>query len=513
MRTMRGNSFQGTIVALAIFVLPAGAYAQAHFLRGDANQDRVIDVSDAVFTLFHIFVGSPKALCLDALDADDGGTINLSDVIALLRYTFLDGARPAAPFPIFEADSTTDTLSCLPEVPGGVAEGGSVLSGDIAGDVHLTPDKTYRLVSGASIKDGATLTIDAGVTVLGDSATKAYLVVERGARIFAAGTRTHPVVFTSDRAVGSRGPGDWGGVLICGRGPANPTGGEWIVKGFANLRAGSGSNPDPEESSGRVSYVRVEYAGADVMGYPLTAITFAALGRGTRLDHIMAKQGRDDGLEWYGGTCDLRYGLAVAIEDDGIDCEYGWQGRAQFVVCLQKPSAGNNGWQIAEDDTQPKLEPLTLPTLSNTTLLGAYASGSRSAHGLRVRMWAGVDFYNGIIQGWHSTGISLSTDFGPVEVDRSGFFENATDCSGSTAICTGLFNPPLGNLIATATLVVDPDTLEDPDLRGIASRLPPPIDPTTLDPWFEPASFAGAVPPEGEGDDWTHEPWISWQMD
>jgi hypothetical protein len=512
---MRKTVVWCSILASAVSLAPGTVQAQGHFLRGDSNADKEIDVSDAVFTLLYLFVGSVSPRCLDALDFNDSGEINVTDAIDLLHFAFMAGAPPAAPFPVFEADPTSDALSCLPELPGSVIAGGSIITGNIAVDVTLTPDKTYRLVSSAFFKEGTTLTIEAGVTILCDSATKAYMAVERGARIFAVGTSTHPVVFTSDKPVGQRKAGDWGGVIICGRGPTNFVGGEWVVKGFQNLRAGGGANPDPEESSGRLSYVRFEYTGAsvgDASPAPLTAITFTALGSGTQLDHIMAKQTKDDGLEWYGGTCNLRYGLSVAVEDDSVDCEYGWQGHAQFVACIQKPAAGNNGWQIAEDDTQPRLEPLTLPTLCNVTLLGAYASGSRSAYGLRVRRFAGVNLYNGILQGWHDGGISLSTDFGPVSVDRCALYGNTTTCASSTTgACAKLFEAPLQNIVATQTTVVDASNIEDPDLRGIASRLPEPLDPTGIDPWFEPATYAGAVPPEGQGEDWTHESWISWQ--
>jgi hypothetical protein len=147
------------------------------------------------------------------------------------------------------------------------------------------------------------------------------------------------------------------------------------------------------------------------------------------------------------------------------------------------------------------------------TLLGAYASGSRSGYGLRVRRFAGVNFYNGILQGWHSAGVSLSTDFGPVSVDRCAWYGNVAQCTSSSSpeTCTGLFQPPLENIIATASTVVDASNIEDPDLRGVASQLPEPLDPSAIDPWFEPVTYVGGVPPEGQGEDWTHESWISWQ--
>jgi len=303
-------------------VLPICASAQSCFLRGDSNHDRTLDLSDAVFNLRYLFAQGEVPPCEDAADVNDDGEIGVSDVVYFLSFLFAGGKPPAPPFPVFEGDPTADSLSCLPEVPGAVTEGGSVLSGDITEDVTLTPDKTYRLVGTVYIKEGATLKIEAGVTIMGDSATRAALVVERGAKMEAVGTRTHPVVFTSDKAVGHRSPGDWSGIAIVGRAPNDVPGGEWEINGLPGVWAGGGDDPDPNDSSGRVSYVRVAFSGNAAFGSKkLTAIAFYSVGAGTQLDHIQAVYGNDDGIEWYGGTCSLKYGFSLAVEDEGFDCQ------------------------------------------------------------------------------------------------------------------------------------------------------------------------------------------------
>ncbi len=507
--TARSCSF--IFIILMSFSLTVPAWGQGNFKRGDSNHDKILDVSDAVYTLIYQFLKSTVPPCLDALDYDDNGSIEITDVVGLLNYLFLSGLPPADPFPVFDVDPTPDGLSCLPEVPGPVTAGGSELSGEITENVTLTNDKTYRLVSGVFIKDGAILTIEAGVTIIGDSATNAHLVIERGAKILAVGTRTHPVVFTSGKSPGERRRSDWGGILICGKGPANVSGGEWVVKGFQSLRAGGGNDPDPGDSSGRLSYVRIEYSGATVAGVPLSAISFCAVGSGTMLDHIQSKYGADDGIEWYGGTCNLMYGIAVGMGDDGFDCEYGWQGFGQFFICLQDPEAGNHGLQNSEDGGKPRAEPLTFPTLSNVVLIGAWGDGSRSGYGLRIRRFVGMNLYNTIVQGWRLGGIDFGSDLEPVTLDRCTFYDNENDCTGSTERCSALFEPPLQNTVATEAVMVKPDDLESPDLRGISSKLPPPFDPTTLDEWFYPGSYVGAVPPAGEGKNWALEPWVSWK--
>lgn len=79
------------------------------FIRGDANSDGVVDVSDAVFVLLHLFGGLPvDPECADACDANDDEGVDLSDASSLLGYLFLAGARPPAPFPDPGTDEPCD---------------------------------------------------------------------------------------------------------------------------------------------------------------------------------------------------------------------------------------------------------------------------------------------------------------------------------------------------------------------------------------------------------------------
>ncbi len=82
------------------------------FIRGDANLDAIVDVSDAIKCVLHLFGGLPVT-CLDALDADDSGDLNVTDPILLLNYVFKAGVAPAAPFPANGPDPTAgDPLDC-----------------------------------------------------------------------------------------------------------------------------------------------------------------------------------------------------------------------------------------------------------------------------------------------------------------------------------------------------------------------------------------------------------------
>lgn len=103
-----------------IFVeMDAGAdeYLDAQpFLRGNANSDAVVDVSDAVFLLASLFIpGSTLATCDDACDSNDDGGVDVSDSVFLLAFLFVPGSPPPpAPGQITcGLDPTVDNLNCL----------------------------------------------------------------------------------------------------------------------------------------------------------------------------------------------------------------------------------------------------------------------------------------------------------------------------------------------------------------------------------------------------------------
>jgi hypothetical protein len=67
------------------------------FRRGDADASGLVNITDAIFTLNHLFLGGPAPGCPDAADADDDGTLQITDGIFLLNGLFLGGPQPPAP--------------------------------------------------------------------------------------------------------------------------------------------------------------------------------------------------------------------------------------------------------------------------------------------------------------------------------------------------------------------------------------------------------------------------------
>ncbi len=105
--------------------------APAYFIRGDANGDGHLDISDVIYTLLFLFRGDrlrEPPSCLDALDANDDGRVNISDPTYLLNTLFRGGDPPPYPGPpIPGIDPTPDNLACGRSIPGrfvvGVTQG------------------------------------------------------------------------------------------------------------------------------------------------------------------------------------------------------------------------------------------------------------------------------------------------------------------------------------------------------------------------------------------------------
>jgi hypothetical protein len=64
------------------------------FIRGDANGDGVLNVSDAVHLINYLFISGPAPQPLAAGDANSDGLVNITDVVYLINYLFIDGPPP-----------------------------------------------------------------------------------------------------------------------------------------------------------------------------------------------------------------------------------------------------------------------------------------------------------------------------------------------------------------------------------------------------------------------------------
>ena len=233
---------------------------------------------------------------------------------------------------------------------------------------------TYTLKGWVYVADGAQLTIEPGTVIKGDKETMAALIVERGGKLIAQGTASAPIVFTSAQAKGNRRPGDWGGLILCGKAPNNA--GEAQIEGGPRTKHGGN---DAHDNSGVLSYVRVEFA-----GYPfqkdkeINGITFGSIGDGTQIDHVQVSYSNDDSYEWFGGTVNCKNLIAYRGWDDDFDTDNGFSGSVQYGLVVRDPriadTSQSNGFESDNDASGSTATPFTSATFSNITFVGPKAS-------------------------------------------------------------------------------------------------------------------------------------------
>src|SRR5206468_1073297 len=56
------------------------------FIRGDADQSKQVDITDAIYILNYLFAGNVDERCLDAMDTDGDGQVILTDPVYLLNH-------------------------------------------------------------------------------------------------------------------------------------------------------------------------------------------------------------------------------------------------------------------------------------------------------------------------------------------------------------------------------------------------------------------------------------------
>src|SRR5687767_301654 len=107
---------------------------------------------------------------------------------------------------------------------GVIPPGEGTVNADITANRTFFAETTYTISGYVKVTSGATLTVQPGTRILGDAdVAGSSLWILRGARLVAEGTATAPIVFTSEKAAGSRAPGDWGGIIVVGNGIINRT--------------------------------------------------------------------------------------------------------------------------------------------------------------------------------------------------------------------------------------------------------------------------------------------------
>jgi hypothetical protein len=243
------------------------------------------------------------------------------------------------------------------------------VSGEITGDTTWTADKIYELTDKVFVR-GATLTIQPGTTVRGRTGTA--LFITNTAKISAVGTATQPIVFTSAKAVGSRAPKDWGGLILLGKARINLASPTTIFEALPNDTRGEYGGSDDAHDCGKVKYVRIEFGGFPFQqDKEYNNLTMGACGSATEVDYVQVHKGADDGIEIFGGTVDVKHAVITQNEDDGLDWDFGWTGRAQWLIVQHSAAAGNHGFECDNNPSNNAATPRSSPRLYNVTYVGS----------------------------------------------------------------------------------------------------------------------------------------------
>ncbi|TAE73698.1 MAG: cell shape-determining protein MreB [Bacteroidetes bacterium] len=294
----------------------------------------------------------------------------------------------------------------------------TVLEGEITSNRTLDANQKYLLKNFVYVKDGATLTIPAGTVIFGDKDTKGTLVVEQGGKLIANGTAARPIIFTSNRPRGQRSYGDWGGVVLIGKAPHNQVS-STIFEG--GIRGSYGALNVPNDDSGILRYVRIEFAGValgSAANSEINGLTLYGVGSATTIEYVQVSYSGDDSFEWFGGTVNCKYLIAHRGFDDDFDTDHGYTGKVQFGVSLRDPSIADastsNGFEsdnfnLGTPATGPNAGlPLTQPIFANMSCFvtagtpsGAIIGGSGGyGRGMHLRRNTACDIYNSVMVGY-----------------------------------------------------------------------------------------------------------------
>jgi hypothetical protein len=413
----------------------------------------------------------------------------------------------------------------------------NVPAGEITTNTTWTKDKVYNLLGYTFVTNGATLTIEPGTVIR--STAKSALVITRGAKIYANGTKAEPIIFTSNNGIGTRAAGNWGGIVICGAAQHNlASGTDAKVEGDIDARHGGS---DDQDSSGVFRYVRIEFPGQALTtqaNSELNGLSMYSVGSKTKIEYVQVTNSGDDAFEWFGGTVNAKYLVAINTLDDDFDTDNGYRGTVQFGLSQKNPliadQSGSNGFESDNDANGSLRTPVTAPTFSNITLVGpqGYTSGGSPvtpaalfANAAHIRRNSSTSIINSILIGYTESGLSLdgrrtvaNAVNGTLKFTNNYVANNELEASSSnfrlrgTADTMGITSStdvqvwalniasPKNELGTDITAnLTNPFTFQNPDFRPKA---------TTNNVVLEPTDYRGAFKPAPEVA-WT-EGWTSW---
>ena len=279
------------------------------------------------------------------------------------------------------------------------------------GEVTLDENVVYKLTGKIQINSGAILTIPAGTKIEGLGGTSAYIAVAQGGKINVNGTAAKPVIMTSGLA--TKAPGDWGGLVICGKTPINRVSGGMTTaqSEVADLTYGGTIEND---NSGSITYLIVEYAGAAFNSEKeFNGVSLFGVGSGTVFQNVQAIHGSDDGFEFFGGTVNTSNLISIGNEDDQFDWTEGWNGTNTNWYGRLDFGKGNRGIEADNFEFGFSNTPIANPSITNISLIGPGATADAASFAensaIKLRRGTKAIFTNVYLSKW-KTGVDIEHD-------------------------------------------------------------------------------------------------------
>lgn len=232
--------------------------------------------------------------------------------------------------------------------------GNVIVTTNISQNTTWTKDKVYQLAGRITVLDGVTLTIEAGTIIKGEAGTGANataLLIARGGMLMAEGTAALPIIFTSvadeispaNVAAGNFASpnldptvnGLWGGVIVLGRAPISASSAEVAIEGIPTTDSnGLYGGTNAADNSGVLKYISIRHGGANIgSGNEINGLTLGGVGSGTVIENIEIVSNQDDGIEWFGGTVNVKNVVVWNVGDDALDTDQSWAGTVEnFVI-------------------------------------------------------------------------------------------------------------------------------------------------------------------------------------
>jgi hypothetical protein len=350
-----------------------------------------------------------------------------------------------------------------------------LLTGTINTNLKLTKSNTYRLVGTVYVTNNAVLTIEPGTVIRGDKESCGTLVITKGSKIIAEGTSTDPIIFTSNNNISERRPGDWGGIVILGEAPINKIGGVGYLDYNLDPTVSYYGGQDPNNNSGILKYVRIEYSGRKINALKeLNGLSLAGVGKSTKLEFIQISFSNDDSFECYGGEVNFNNLISYRATDDDFDFTQGAQCNIANSIAIRNPySSDISGSRCFEIDSYDKIEnadvskKLTKIIANNITLVNTEDNNQglvREAVYIKEKSYFSLN--NSVVNGF-STCVLLENKIGanPINLAKINILGlQINRCNGVVQSETAINNPDLLNWYNSDTFSLEFSTFNNTEL-------------------------------------------------